>query len=176
MDFKEFEKMVRKVDQPRNFAVSHSWGIYDAYKKIRKDGWYDIGRPLKEKEFYSIVRGVNLLLADNLANGKTVVFPSRMGKLELRKYPVGVSIVNGHLKNTYPICWQDTLRLWFEDEEARKAKTLLRKDDQQERYHIRYNKFDANYENLSFYEFVLNRFIKIALDKNLKKGKIDTLW
>ena len=42
----------------RKFKVSGSWGIYDAYKLIRKNKWYDIGRPLTEKEFYSIIRQI----------------------------------------------------------------------------------------------------------------------
>lgn len=40
----------------KKFKVTGSWGIYDAYKSIRRHKWYDIGRPLTEKEFYAIVR------------------------------------------------------------------------------------------------------------------------
>lgn len=175
MDYKEFEKTLHDRTVPRKVKVTNSWGVYDAYKAIRKHQWYDIGRPLKEHEFYSIIRGVNDLLAKDIANGKEVTFPSRMGGLELRKIQSGVSIVDGKLKITYPIDWLRTTRLWFEDLEARNNKTLLRNETKYI-YHIKYNKFCANYTNQCFYEFKLNRFIKLALKENINKGKIDTLW
>ena len=158
-----------------NFKVRNSWGIYDIYKYIRKNRWYDIGRPLKEGEFYAIVRGVNRLLADNIANGETVVFPENMGKLELRKSPRGVSFVNGKLKNTYPVDWASTKRLWEEDEEERDKKTLIRYEVPM-CYCVRYCRTKALYKNKVFYQFVLNTFIRRKLKDNIVKGKTDTLW
>lgn len=175
MNYTEFVDKILHRSTRNKARVSNSWGVYDAFKLIRKHKWMDIGRPLKEKEFYSIIRRVNNLYAKELAEGKEMLFPSRMGKLELRKFPVGVSLINGKLKNTYPIDWDSTVRLWYEDEESRGNKTLLRHEIPYT-YHIKYNKFAANYENKSFYEFVLNRFVKRALKDNLQKGKIDTLW
>lgn len=175
MNFSEFQNKVQKKAGRKMFKVRNSWGIYDCYKLIRKHGWFDIGRPVKEHEFYSVVRGVNLLLAGEISNGRTVVLPSRMGKLELRKSHRGVSIVGGKLKVTYPVDWKNTLLLWFEDKEAMQQKTLCR-DEQEYVYHIKYCKYDATYENKIFYEFTLNRQIKKALKENIKQGKIDTLW
>lgn len=175
MEYKEFSNQIRKSRMPKQAKVRGSWGVYDAYKAIRKENWFDIGKPLKEHEFYSIIRGVNELFAEELSQGREMVFPNRMGKLELRKIKKGVSIVDGKLKNTYPIAWHDTIKLWFEDEEARRNKTLLRNETEIV-YHVKYNKYNANYENQCFYEFTLNRFIKQALKRNIDKGKIDTLW
>lgn len=175
MEFEEFRTEVLKKRTKKQAKVRGSFGVYDAYKLIRKNKWYDIGRPLKETEFYSIVRETNKLLADEIANGNTVVFPERMGKLELRKIQTGVGIVGGKLKITYPIDWNKTLRLWHEDEEAHRNKTLIR-DEQKLVYHVKYCRGEATYENKVFYQFVLNRFIKIALKENIKKGKIDTLY
>ena len=175
MSFDEFTEEICKKRGKKNFKVTNSWGIYDVYKHIRKNKWYNIGRPLKEHEFYSIIRGVNNLLAENIANGETIVFPHRMGKLEIRKFQSGVSLVDGRLKITYPVNWEETLRLWFEDEEAKKNKTLLRHEENYV-YHIRYNKHEAVYENMCFYEFAVSKSIKQALKENIKKNKIDTLW
>lgn len=176
MELEEFKcEIQHKKGKKGPFKVTNSWGIYDAYKHIRKKGWYDIGRPLKEHEFYSIVRQVNDYLAENIANGISVTFPSRMGKLELRKNKRGVSLVDGKLKITYPVNWEETMRLWYEDEEARKNKTLLRNEEEYV-YHVKYLKYDATYENKTFYQFDLNRFIKKALKTNIKKGITDTLW
>lgn len=175
MDYKEFRNKLLKTTVPKKAKVNNSWGVYDSYKYIRKNKWFDIGRPLKEKEFYGIIRGINNLLAEEVAKGREVVFPHRMGKLELRKIQRGVSIVDGKLKNTYPIDWNETVKLWYADEEARNNKTLLRREVDYA-YHIKYNKFNADYENQSFYEFALNRFIRQALKNNILKGIIDTLW
>lgn len=176
MEFEEFRDTILKRSKSKKpFKVLNSWGVYDAYKLLRKNKWYSIGRPLKEKEFYSIIRGVNSLLAENIANGETVTFPARMGKLELRKFEKGVSIVDGKLKITYPIDWNRTIRLWFEDEEARSNKTLLRNENKFV-YHVRYDKRKADYENKIFYEFILNSFIKKKLKENINNGITDTLW
>lgn len=171
----DFNKTIRKAFTRKTAKVRGSWGVYDCYKLLRKKQWYNIGRPLKEHEFYTIIRSVNKHLAEAAANGETIIFPYRMGKLELRKFERGVSLVNGKLKINYPINWEDTIRLWFEDKEAKKNKTLLRREEKYV-YHMRYSKYNANYENQSFYEFDVNRFIKKALKENIQKGKIDTLW
>ncbi len=175
MDYKEFNTKVRRAGSHSKAKVNNSWGVYDSYKHIRKNGWYDIGRPLKEHEFYTIVRSVNNYLADEVANGNTITFPLRMGKLELRKMKRGASIVDGKLKINYPINWSETLKLWYEDAEAMKNKTLLREETKYV-YHIKYCRHDATFENKTFYEFALNRFIKRALKENIKEGKTDTLW
>lgn len=155
--------------------VRDSWGVYDSYKYIRKHGWMDIGKPITEKEFYAIIRGINRLLAEEIANGQTVRFPLQMGILELRKFKKGVSFVDGKLKNTYPIDWYNTLLLWEQDEEAKKKKIRLRHENEWV-YHVKYDPWKAKYENKSFYRFALNTFIKRALAKNIKEGKVDSLW
>ena len=82
MDYKEFRAKLIKTDVPRKPKVRNSWGVYDAYKHIRKKDWYDIGRPLKEHEFYSIVRGVNDLLAEEIVKGNIIKFPHNLWELE----------------------------------------------------------------------------------------------
>lgn len=175
MDYTEFSTEIKKKRGTKKAKVTNSWGVYDCYKYIRKNKWFDIGRALTEHEFYSIIRKVNKLFAEEIAKGNTVVFPYRMGKLELRKIKRGVSIIDGKLINTYPIDWEETIRLWYEDEEAKKNKTLLRNESEYI-YHVKYNKYNAFYNNQCFYEFTLNRFIKKALKENINKGKIDALW
>lgn len=175
MGYKEFRAKIIKLNESRKSKVRNSWGVYDAYKKVRKNGWYDIGRPLKENEFYSIVREINNLLAKEIVNGNTIMFPYHMGKLELKKYKPEVKMVDGKLKIGYPIDWERTMKLWYEDEEARENKTILRYESEYI-FHIKYNKHTALYENQCFYEFEVNKFMRRALAKNIKNGKTDTLW
>lgn len=136
MDYKEFKIKLIRAEVPRKAKVRNSWGVYDSYKHIRKKHWYDIGRPLKEHEFYSIIREMNNLLAKEIVKGNTVVFPYNMGKLELRKFKPEVKIVDGKLKIGYPINWEETMKLWFNDEEARTNKILLRHEPEYI-YHIK---------------------------------------
>lgn len=173
--FEEFRQEVFSRGNRKEHKVKGSVGVYDMYKHIRRNGWYNIGRPVTEKEFYAIVRGVNKLLADEIALGHTVVFPERMGKLEMRKLKRGAFLVDNKLKITYPVNWNDTLRLWYEDEEARKKKTLIRNENEWV-YYVKYCKWHANYENKEFYQFKLNSFIKWAMRDNIKSGKTDTIW
>jgi hypothetical protein len=173
--FKEFFGKVTNPTGKNYHKIKNSWGVYQAFRHIQSHRWYNIGRPLDRKTFYAIIRSINLLLADNLANGMMIKFPCRMGKLELRKFPKGVSIIDGKLKNTYPIDWYKTLELWYNDPEAHENKILVR-DEQPFVYTVLYNVYNANYENKHFYKFTLNYHIKKALKENIKNGKTDTLW
>lgn len=174
-NFRDFRNDILKTHEKRNAKVRGSVGVYSIYKAIRKNGWLDIGRPLKEHEFYSIIREVNNLLAMEIGKGNTVNLPSRMGSFELRKFQPSARFVNGRLRVTYPVDWDKTLRLWFTDKEARENKTLIRMEEDHV-YRVKYNKHNANYENMGFYEFQLNGKIKQMLKKNIKAGKVDTAY
>lgn len=163
------------AEERNQFKIRNSWGVYDAYKSLRKNHWFNIGRALTEHEFYTIIRSVNKLLADNIVNGETVIFPANMGMLELRKHPKGVSFVNGKLKNTYPIDWGSTKKLWESDEEERQKATLIRYETPNV-YHVKYCRGCATYENKSFYQFKLNAHIKKRLKEKIINGETDTLW
>lgn len=168
----EFRRTVLKLDGNRNHKVNNSNGVYNAYKYIRKNKWFNIGRPLTEHEFYTIIRQVNNYLADELLQGNDILLPCRLGKIELRKYSASMSIKDGVLKTNLPIDWDRTLKLWSEDEEAYKERTLV-KMEEKEIFKVFYNKRDANYENKSFYTFEVNRDLKRRLKQKIKSGEID---
>ena len=67
MDYQEFKKRTLRLNSSRNHKITNSWGVYDCYKHMRKNNWYDIPRAVKEKEFYAIIRSINKLLAKELA-------------------------------------------------------------------------------------------------------------
>lgn len=173
MGLQEFKRRVRKLNQPRHYKVNNSLGVYDAYKWIRKNKWFDIGRPLKEHEFYSIIRKINLLLVEEFLNSGELTLPQRMGTLELRKFEAKIRLdEKGKIKTNLPIDWEKTLELWYEDEEAYKSRTLV-KMEEQEMFKIYYNKSIANYNNRAFYEFIFNKDLKTRLKQKIKKGNID---
>lgn len=168
----EFINFVKKANGPRVHKVRNSYGVYDAYKWIRKNGWLDIGRCLTEHEFYSIIRKVNDYLADSFLQGNDIELPHKMGRIELRKYDAKVRVVRGKVKTNLPIDWSRTLRLWYEDEEAYKEKTLIRREVK-EIFMVYYNKQLAGYKNKFFYDFNANRELKRRLTQRIKEGKID---
>lgn len=170
--FSEFRKKVLKVDRPRTHKVRNSNGVYSAYKWIRKNKWLDIGRPITEHEFYSIVRQINNCLANNLLLGETISLPCGMGEIELRKVPTRIATINNKVVNTMPIDWDSTLRLWYTDKEAYNNKILV-KLREKEVFRVIYNKIKANYRNKSFYGFSLNRKLKDSIKKRIKLGLLD---
>ena len=167
-----FRRKVLKVDKPRVHKINGSLGVYDAYKYLRKNKWFNIGRPLTEHEFYTIIRQVNNYLADELIKGNDIVIPNRLGRIELRKYNAIIAFDNGKIKTNLPVDWDRTLKLWAEDEESYKNKTLV-KMEEKEIFKVYYNKHNANYENKSFYTFEVNRDLKRRLKQNIKNKVVD---
>lgn len=168
----EFRRKVLKVDHSRNHKVKNSIGVYDIYKHIRKNKWYDIGQPITEHQFYTIIRQVNNVLADNLLKGNDIVFPNKMGRLEVRKFEPIIRFDDNKLTVRLPIDWDRTLKLWLEDEEAYKERTLV-KMEEKEIFKVCYNKTRADFPNKGFYQLQINRDLKIALKKKIKLGNFD---
>lgn len=168
----EFRRQLLKVDKPRKHKIRNSLGTYDAYKYIRKNKWFDIGQPVTEHQFYSIIRRMNNLLAEELLNEHDIVLPCKMGIIEVRKYDARISIKEGKIKTNLPVDWDRTLKLWSEDEEAYKERTLI-KMEEKEIFKVCYNRIKANYNNKSFYEFVVNRDLKRRLKQRIKRGNFD---
>lgn len=168
----EFRKKVLKVNSPRKHKINNSLGVYDAYKYLRKRKWSDIGKPIKEHDFYTIIRQVNNLLAEELLQGHDIILPHRLGRLELRKYDATICIKDGIIKTNLPIDWDRTLKLWSEDEESYKEKTLV-KMEEKEIFKVYYNRINALYQNKSFMQFEINRDIKRRLKQKIKSGAID---
>lgn len=171
-ELSRFVNSIKKVNEHRTHKVNNSLGVYDSYKWIRKNKWLNIGRPLTEHEFYSIIRKVNDYLADSLLHGEDIKLPHRMGRIELRKYNARINFDGNKVKTNLPIDWDRTLKLWYEDEEAYKEKTLV-KMEEKEIFKVYYNKQLADYNNQGFYEFNVNRELKKRLKQRIKKGKLD---
>ena len=168
----EFRRRILKVNGPRKHKINNSFGVYNAYKLIRKNKWFDIGRPVSEHDFYSIIRTVNNLLADFLSKGHDVNLPCQMGRLEIRKYDAKITLQEGKIVTNLPIDWDRTLKLWSEDEKAYKERTLI-KMEEKEIFKVYYNRGKANYTNKSFFAFDINREVKKKLKKNIKERRID---
>lgn len=173
----EFKESLLSLHDTRKHRISGSVGVYDIYKKLRKNKWMGLPRPLTEHEFYTIIRSVNKLLGQEILEGRDINLPCRMGRIELRKHQTGVKIVNGKLKTNLPVNWKETIKLWYEDNEAFNNKTVIRHNNK-EVFRAYYNTYHANYNNKSFFQFILNRDLKRALTDKIKNNEIDAfeLW
>lgn len=172
MAFEDFRKSILKVNSKRHHKITNSLGVRDIFKWCRKNKWGGSNIIVQEKEFYEIIRTVNNLLADELLAGHDVKFPQKMGQLEVRKFDTYVKFVEGKIKTNRGIDWKATLQLWYEDEEAKENKILIKTEDR-EVFTIFYNRVIANYPNKTFTHFKPNRELSIAIRKAGNEGKID---
>ena len=172
MSLEDFKRTTLKLNEPRTHKVTGSLGVYDAYKYIRKNKWLNIGRPSSEHELYSIIRKVNEYLADSLLRGHDIVLPHKMGRIEVKKYEARITLEGNKVKTNLPIDWDRTLKLWYEDEESYKNKTLI-KMEEKEIFKVCYNKSKADFNNKSFYQFDINRDLKRRLKQQIKNGALD---
>lgn len=173
--FSEFQKKVKKVGGRRKHGVLNSYGVYDIYKHIRKKGWYDIGSPVKEGEFYKIIRMMNKEVANAILDGHYVKLPCKMGSLDLRKSVPTLAFRNGKLINHLPVDWASTLKLWYEDEEAYRDRILVR-HERRERFTIVYDKTHADYVNKCYYDFHVNRDVLVTMHQRARQGNLNTIY
>lgn len=170
--YSEFIQKLKKVSSTRKHKVSNSYGVRDGFKYYRKTKPKDSKYVLEDIEYYKIIRTINNKLKEKLLEGKDITLPCRMGKLELRKLEKGINIVNGKVVNNYPISWDKTLKLWYEDEDAYNRKILV-KEESKNVFKIYYDKYSANYNNKKFYQFSTNRDLKLKLKEKIQDNKIE---
>lgn len=173
MSLESYRKELLKVDQPRKTTIKNSYGVYDAYKYYRKNKPKAKEYIISESQYFSIIRTLNLLLCEEILNQKDIVFPLAMGRVEVRKYTPEVKFdKDGKIKTSYPIDWDSTIRLWYEDDISRKKKLILKKKEK-EVFRIGYNKSHARYKNKEYYEFKVNRALKLSLRDVIREGDFD---
>ena len=168
--FEEFRKNVMKFDKPRLHRIRNSLGVYDAFKYYRKHRPDDKKFVLTESQYFAIIRQINNILVKHIVKGDPVKLPYRMGTIELRKYKGSIKLdEHGKVVTNLPVDWDGTLKLWYEDEESYRNKTLLRINEK-EIYKIYWNKEDSNFNNRCFYEIKFNKELKAELKYNIRTG------
>ena len=170
---RDFKRRIKKVNQPRKYKVRNSWGVYDGYKYYRKNKPDSKEYILTESQYFAIIRKINLHLVDELLLSHDVRLPKSMGTIEIRKYDRIMRLgKDGKIHTNLPIDWDKTLKLWYEDEEAFKDKTLVRVEET-EIFKVYYSRRSATYNNNFYYEFLFNKDLKVRLKQRIKEGLID---
>ena len=102
MELGEFRKKVLKAEEKKHhFKITNSNGIKEAWRWIKKNKWLDIGQPITELELGTIVKTINLTLRDQLLDGKDILLPHRMGRIEIRKFIAKVDKPANRLEKNY---------------------------------------------------------------------------
>lgn len=173
MTFNDFRKKVTKDGARGPRRVRNSLGVYDYYKYYRKNRPKESQYVLTESQYFSIIRQVNKLIAEELTSGYYINLPEAMGQLEVRKTPTYVRYnKEGKLVTNRPIDWDRTIRLWWEDVDSYKKKIVLYQEVP-EKFRLLYSKGTAMYRNQSFYEFSFNKELRQTLKRNICDRLID---
>ncbi len=169
MEEQKFVSSIKRVTDSRKHKVTGSLGVYDAFKWYRKNKPSGKDYVVTESQYFAIIRRINEAMRDELIINGDLLFPCRMGRLEIRKYPAIITTDGKKIKTNLPIDWEATLKLWYEDQESLESKTLVRANVP-EIFRVHYNKFKANYNNKSFYQFSVNRELKKMLKHAIKNN------
>lgn len=172
MEYKEFKATINKVTGSRRHRIMDSLGMREAIAYYRKNRPIGNNNAVTSSQYYSIIRSINNLLVDKLLLDGELIFPNRMGKLEIRKWESIPKLKDGKLIYKAPVDWDKTLKLWYKDSEAYSNKTII-KTDEKWMYKIHYNKIIAVFNNKLFYDFNVNRNIKKRLKEMIKENKIE---
>lgn len=172
--FDSFRKEVLKTNTKKNFKIKNSYTVQSAYRWVKKNIWKADKHLVSEHDFRVIVKTINQAYADKLLRTNKIVFPLYMGEVEITKRPVKTRIINGKINTGRKINWKETLQLWYEDEEAKRNKVLVRHEIK-ESYKIGYRKSKAKFKNKMLINFSPIREIKIKLKEKINRGEADAL-
>lgn len=159
----------KNVKGRRSHKIKDSYGLPDAFRYYQKKG----GK-LSNKAFTALIRAVHAKLRERLSCGENVVFPVGMGTLCLRKYKRGVWRDSEGVKNTYPVDWEATLKLWYEDKDAEERKLLVKKVVDYT-YRVVYPSKKRTYLHHDKYRFKPSRALKLQIKQNIINGTVDAL-
>lgn len=174
MTYQRFLNRLQKRGS-KPYTIGHCLGVRDAWKWVRRNRWRKLDGSTCSQALYScIVNTVNQLLVEQLLEGHRIDFPSRMGSLYLASVPARIALEGGKLKTNYRTDWLKTLKLWYEDEEARNSHRTVKRI-QKDIVFIRYDKGNANYTNKRFYLFRANRSLVRKVGSALEERKVSVM-
>lgn len=169
-DYQSFlNRLQKRGSKPHK--ISHCLGARDAWKWVRRNKWEALdGNPCSQSLYGCIIDTVNEILAEHLIDGHEIELPCRMGSIYLASVPAKVAWEGDELKTNYRTDWLKTLRLYYEDEEARSAHKTVKRV-QRDIVFIKYDRTKANYTNKRFYVFRANRSLVRRVGEALEDGR-----
>ena len=172
--FEDYLKEVQNVHGSRKHKISGSKNTIDGLRYYRKIRPREKEFVLTDKEYLSIIREMNNLVVDYLIENKSIRLPAGFGKLEVVKYETKSWIdEDGRFMSTKKIDMNSTLKLWYEDEESRLNKTLVRYDDEFI-FRFNYPQRCRMYKYNGYYSIRFNRNLQQKLKLAIQAGNYDT--
>jgi hypothetical protein len=141
----------------------------DSYKLYLKS----TDTPIDISMYLSIVNGFMKFLIKKLFSTGSIMFPERLGSLQIVGRKVKVRIEDGEIKGLAPD-WANTKKLWEENEQAKKDKQLVyhfNEHTNSVRYRFFWSKARALVTNKTLYNLRMTRSNKRELSKLIQEGK-----
>lgn len=144
--------------------------LISSYKYYRKT----IKGSEDRKTYLDIVGKFMLFLMDKVFEGFEVKLPAKMGSFYIVGRRVKPSIdENGEIKGVAPN-WAETKKLWDNNEEAKKSKTLVYCFNERTngiKYKLIWSRRNVNLVNKMIYSFRLSRTHKRRINELVTSGK-----
>ena len=168
LNSKEYDTAIRKAGQIHEYGINNSYGIRDYYWNYRKK----FKATISEQLFSSIVDAMFVAMIDELKEDRYVVFPKGFGFLKTEYCKSYVELKNDKLKVHNIVDWYSTIKLWYEDEEARNQKLLLYKEKTMAKF-VKYSKQGNGFKNKRYLCLDIKRSVtKILTQDYINKHQI----
>ena len=115
---------IKKVSGHRKPSVTGAYKISNIYHLLKRNG--SVPKHISLKQFGQIIRTMGKNLMKLVMDGYIVRLPANMGEIGVVQQKPKVRFVDGVVKTGQMIDWGTTVKLWSEDEEARRDKTIVR--------------------------------------------------
>lgn len=148
----EFGDNIRKIRGHRTPSCTGAYSVQDIYWKLKTQkliGDTDL------KTFRKIVRTMGKNIAQLVMDGYVVSLPVQMGSIMISERKRKTKFVNGQVFTDQRIDWNKTVKLWEDDEEARKDKIVVRYTEDK-KYTFVHNIGDAKFKNKYFFRLRFN--------------------
>lgn len=173
-NLKDFMVEIKRAHQTRKHKVTNSYDTKDFYRNYIKGLDKNSEYYISEKQYGNILKVTNDLIMEKLLEGFQVVFPYNLGCLQIESSKNKFYYKNGELKTTYMIDWNETIKLWFEDDECRKNKTFVRRDNA-EKYIVRYHHAKGKLKNKTLLYFLPCRRLTDKIEQKRKEEGINAI-
>ena len=160
-----------KRDKKRNSVITNSYNTQDFYNYYKKELSKKNKKALDNKTFRKIINEMHYELRERIADGEIIELPYGAGEFVVTSYEPKAYLKDNKLKSNYRIDWNNTLKLWNNDEEAKKNKTLLRILDKNV-FSVRFFRNHCNYKNAEYIKFRTGRRFKLFLRDRVKSDNI----
>ena len=168
-------KALMKSRAGRDNKYKSAFSIRDAYKEYKRN-MPDASYTLTEEEHRHILNAIFEGMADKFLKYGIVRLGGRLGAIELIKKKTKVyKRKDGTLFANYPIDWDKTLELYYNDAEAREKRIFVRKCDNDYSYRIKYRASKASLKNSCYVQFRPSGLFRSRVSKAIKENKVDGL-